>query len=79
MARGWESKSVEDQQEQAKADRSARRSQLTPEQAAAAQRLDELKLARARVVQQLEASRNPRYTEMLRAQLAAIEAEMAKG
>jgi hypothetical protein len=75
MARGWESKSVEQQQEEA-ATAKSRRAPLTAEQAAAAKRRQGLLLSRQRVLQQLEAASNPRHREMLQAALADLDAQL---
>jgi hypothetical protein len=66
MARGWESKAVEDQISEAE-ERARRKAagqeELTPEERARRERLDSLHLSRARILTQLEqahASRAPR-------------------
>lgn len=78
MARGWESKSVEEQQSSALNDRPAHAAgQLTPEQR---QRLTEkanLGLARSRVLSQMKSSQNPRYQEILKAELEALNQRLA--
>lgn len=76
MARGWESKSVEQQQEEAKSQAIPHRS-LSPQQIAIEQQRRSLQLSRARVVQQLEGAINPRHREMLEAALRDIEAQLA--
>ena len=76
MARGWESKSIEDQQAQA-ANKSAHRSaRLTPEQASRVRKIEGLRLSRQRIMQQIEAAQNERHREMLRQSLAALDAEL---
>lgn len=78
MARGWESKSVEEQQSSALNDRPAPAAgQLTPEQR---QRLTEkanLGLARSRVLSQMKSSQNPRYQEILKAELEVLNQRLA--
>lgn len=64
MARGWESKSVEAQMESAE-EKPAPHTALTPEQIALRRQRESLQLARARVVQQLEIAREPRYIKLL--------------
>jgi hypothetical protein len=78
MARGWESKSVEQQQEQAtfSAERTGR--QLTPEQIAEQQRLRGLQLSRQRTLQQLERASNPQHRAMLEKALEDLNARLAK-
>jgi hypothetical protein len=80
MARGWESKSVEEQQSTAPSTRSSedKNSKPAAEQAQARNR-EALQLARARIQQQLEACANPRYAEQLRQALASLEKQLAKG
>jgi hypothetical protein len=77
MARGWESKSVEQQQEEASSAKT-RGAPLTPEQAAAKTRRQGLLLSRQRVLQQLEAASNPRHRQMLEAALADLDVQLKK-
>lgn len=79
MARGWESKSVEDQQHEA--EERARRKQadaeeLTPEERARRERIESLQLSRARTLQQLEQATRPAHRQMLQRTLQALEAEL---
>ena len=78
MARGWESKSVEQQQEQLSSSASAPplRKQLTPEQISEQQRRDGLQLSRQHILQQLEVSSNPQHRAMLEAALAELDAQL---
>jgi hypothetical protein len=78
MARGWESKSVEQQQEQLSSSASAQplRKQLTPEQVAEQQRRDGLQLSRQHILQQLEVSSNPQHRAMLEGALADLDAQL---
>ena len=75
MGRGWESKSVEQQQEEA-ATRRTRGAPLSAEQAANQKRRQGLLLSRQRILQQLEASSNPRHRQMLQAALADLDAQL---
>ena len=75
MARGWESKSVEQQQEEAVTQKTGHKV-LTPEQAAEENRRQGLLLSRQRVVQQLEAASNPRHRQMLDAALAELDRQL---
>jgi hypothetical protein len=75
MARGWESKSVEQQQEEAASEKSGR-VQLTSEQIAEAGRRRGLELSRNRILQQLEAATNPRHRQMLEAALAELNRQL---
>ena len=71
MARGFESKSVTDQQESA-FEGSAPRGDAGP---SAKQR--KLELARADLLNRIEAAGNDRYREMLRKALTAVDKELA--
>src|SRR3954471_11124244 len=78
MARGWESKSVEEQQsEAAHAITSAEtKDRITKEKAERARKLQGLTLMRARVNEQLERSQTPRYVEVLRSELEQIDRQI---
>lgn len=79
MARGWDSKSVEAQIEQAVgAEPSKKRAVLTPEELQKQRRKMGLELSRRRVVQQLEQNTDERYSELLRRTLAALDKEIAE-
>ena len=75
MARGWESKSVEQQQDEA-ASKEERHELLTPEQIADRQRRQGLDLSRQRILQQLQVARNPRHRQMLQRALAELEEKL---
>jgi hypothetical protein len=79
MARGWESKAVEDQvqESQSKNERS-HKAQLTPSDAELNRRREVLVLSRTRVQRELESSQNPRYKEQLTRALADLDAQLAK-
>jgi len=78
MARGWESKSVEDQvQDSQSNDTGKRRPQLTPAQADARRRREVLLLSLARVQRDMELSRDQRYREQLARALADLESQLA--
>jgi hypothetical protein len=77
MARGWESKSVEDQLQQAQAISSKNhKTQLTPSELDLRRQREVLLLSRARVEHQLEAAQDPRYREQLHRALADIDARI---
>jgi hypothetical protein len=65
MARGWESKSVEAQQEDAASEQSLRRPRLTREQADRLREKESLQLSLRNVVKQLEGSSNSQRRDML--------------
>ena len=76
MARGWESKSVEQQQDEAVSDRGQRRVQLSAEQIKEERKRQALELSRKRILQQMEVATNPRHLEMLQAALAELERQL---
>jgi len=65
MARGWESKSVEAQQDEAAERSTPEKPRLTPEAAARLRAIESLRLSLSNVVQQLERSHNARHRAML--------------
>lgn len=77
MARGWESKSVEEQQAEAKSE-SAPRSQLTREQIEGRRKRDGLLLSRKRVQAQLASTVNPVHRQMLEQALAELDRQIAQ-
>ena len=78
MAKGWESKSIESQvQDSESKDRRTRTGVLTPLQIDTRRRREVLILSRARVEIDLQASRDPRYRDMLTRALADIEAQLS--
>jgi hypothetical protein len=77
MARGWESKSVEAQQDEASRDR-VRKPQLTPEQQAIAGRRATLELARARAIADLGRAKSPHHRRMLEQTVATIDEQLAQ-
>jgi hypothetical protein len=77
MARGWESKSVEEQQSAALTEAEPKQ-RLTPEQAALNQAREAIELSRRRVVQQLQAAQNPRHRQILESALSELEARRSR-
>ena len=78
MARGWESKAVEAQMEEAEK-RSLQRApldNLTPEERARRDRLESLRLSRTRTLTQLEHATRQAHRAMLQRTLQALEAEI---
>jgi hypothetical protein len=77
MARGWESKSVEAQQDEASRAAPAATGGLpAPVDAERATRRRTLELARARTVADLEVATFPAHRAMLERTLAALDAEL---
>jgi len=78
MARGWESKSVEDQVQDSQTKTSDKQKrQVAPSELETRRRREVLLLSRARVQRDLEASQNPRYRDQLSRALADIESQLA--
>jgi len=77
MARGWESKSVEEQQAAANT-KGELQQRLTAQQAAVKQRAEALNLSRRRVLQQLQTVQNPRHRQMLQVALSDLDAQLAR-
>jgi hypothetical protein len=75
MARGWESKNVESQQEEAARGRKRQRP-LTPEEQARQVKRQGLELARARALADLERAVVPAHRQMLGQAVSAIEAQL---
>jgi hypothetical protein len=77
MARGWESKSVESQQD-ADRDRLDRNQPLTPEQREIERKRSSLEMSRRRVLQEIEATRSEIRRASLEQALAFLEEEIRK-
>jgi len=76
MARGWESKSVEAQQEEAIEKTPGNRTKLSPEAAARARNIETLRLTRQQVLQRLDRAQNPRHRKLLEKELSALDARL---
>jgi hypothetical protein len=77
MARGWESKSVEDQIAEAEASRSrSAEPELTTEQREREQRTKMLTLSRTKILSDLAVTKDARYRALLERSLAHVEAEL---
>ncbi len=77
MARGWESKSVEDQMDSAKADRDAQvKPRLSAEDRERRTRTQSLRLSRARVVGLMKSTRSERYRAQLERTLEDLDAQL---
>jgi hypothetical protein len=77
MAKGWESKAVEDQIEDSKTKAPEKtKPQLTAEQIENRRRKQVLLLARTRVQRDLELSHHQRHTDQLNRALADLEAQL---
>ena len=76
MARGWESKSVEEQQEAAAAARLGSEPEVSPEEAERRQQLEALHLARARTLADLQRACRPAHRGMLEQALADLDSRI---
>lgn len=77
MARGWESKSVEAQQEEAKDKSSTLRRKLTAGEAAREREREGLRLSAKRLRQQLASTLNPHHRTVLEKALADLEQRLS--
>ena len=75
MARGWESKSVESQKEDA-ASGAERREAFTPEERALKHKRDSLELSRRRVLRDIETAQSPIRRTSLEQALAFLDEEL---
>jgi hypothetical protein len=78
MARGWESKAVEAQQQDLNTSRRKAGAPLSPAQRAALERRRTLELARARTAADLGASTSPAHRVMLEQALRAIDEQLRR-
>lgn len=77
MARGWESKSVEQQQEERLEQRKGTRPIVSAEQQEHNRKREGWLLARKRLLHELAAARNPRHRQMLADSLAEVDRQLA--
>ena len=77
MARGWESKSVEAQQDEASRER-VKKPQLTAAQQAVAERRATLELTRARAAAELTRATAAHHRKMLEQAIATIDEQLAQ-
>jgi hypothetical protein len=79
MARGWESKAIEDQISEAEVKQEVRaKVRLTPQEIEQQKRRQGLLLERARLIRQIEEAHNARYLTLLERALEHIDAELAE-
>lgn len=76
MARGFDSKFVESQQDDAQARKTGARPELTPEERARVERRRSLEMAVARAQAELQAACHAAHRDMLRMKLEALQAEL---
>jgi hypothetical protein len=78
MSRGWESKDVESQMEEAAVQRArAHQTRLTPDQIRIRTERQSLELSRTRVLKDLESATHPRRREQLEAALQHLNEKLA--
>ncbi len=77
MARGWESKGVEEQQAEAHASSTSNKRPRSAEDAEKDRKREGLRLQRQHILQQMEAARNDRYRSTLNAALQDLDAQLA--
>ena len=73
MARGWESKSVEAQQDQVRDASTSGKRRLTPEEADRAREKESLQLSLKRILEQLNHIQNDRHRQMLEDAMADLK------
>lgn len=78
MARGWESKSVENQIDSAERESSSKHSSNAAEKLATDRERSLLQLSRTQVQQQLENAQNERYRDQLIRALADLDSKLEK-
>jgi hypothetical protein len=76
VARGWESKSVEDQIQSARDRKGQTQNLLTPEQLEVERKKDSLLLQRTRMLLQIEKCQDVRYRSTLESGLAYLETQL---
>jgi len=77
MARGWESKSVEQQQEEMSERRNAVRAPLSPCEQPRNRKREGLLLSRERLSQQLRGTSNPHRRQMLEQAITDLDSQLA--
>lgn len=78
MARGWESKSVEEQQSEFNKPSGKGVQPGSPEVRQRTSALESLQMKRAHVAEQLRQAQNSRFIELMRNELAYLDREIAK-
>jgi hypothetical protein len=78
MARGWESKAVESQIEEAAESRKFNSTavSLTPEQLSNQRQRESIELSRTRVLQDLASAKNPKYRKLLEESLQFLDEKL---
>jgi hypothetical protein len=77
MARGWESKSVEEQQTEALGERNSPHPRLSQGEQKRNRQHESLLLARKRIASQLDSAQSPRHRQMLEQSLAELDKQLS--
>jgi len=77
MARGWESKSVEQQQEERSETRQSACAPVSPGQQQRHRKREGLLLSRGRLVHDLQVASNPRRRQMLEHSIAELDRQLS--
>jgi hypothetical protein len=77
VARGWESKSIEEQQSAYQGETKTGRTRPTAEQAQQTRRRDGLELSRKRTLAQIQAASHASHRKMLEETLAELDRQLA--
>ena len=77
MARGWESKSVEQQQEEMPEHRKTVRPPISADEQQRNRKREGLLLSRKRLTQQLQAAGNARHRQMLEQAIAELDRQLS--
>ena len=77
MARGWESKSVEEQQAEMSERRTTVHVTLSADEQQRNRKREGLLLSRGHLAQQLQAASNPRHREMLEQAIAELDRQLS--
>jgi hypothetical protein len=77
MARGWESKSVEQQQEEMSEQRKTVHPPISPDEQQRNRKREGLLLSRKRLAQQLQSAGNPRHRKILEQAIAELDSQLS--
>lgn len=78
MARGWESKDIESQMEEARARREQPHAERSPEEIERERKRESLLLSRKRVMADLEKATHPRHRAQIEASLEFLDRQLAE-
>ena len=78
MARGWESKSVEEQQAELLEKKQTAEIPRNPEQIEKQRLIEGLRMSRTRLLTRLQTAQNPGHRQMLERALADINAQLSR-